>query len=130
LETFTERIIQRYWPIDHERKVRNSLIALKQGSNFNEYVDAFQNLFNQVSSDEFSDKEKLHYFVEGLHPEAKFQIVSRKIISLNEAITVASELESCRAKSVLFTMIHYVLYRIQLLVRSKKTNLVNWFHMS
>jgi hypothetical protein len=58
--------------MDHERKLRNSLIALKQGANFNEYVESFQNLINQVSSDEFSDKEKLHYFVEGLHPEAKF----------------------------------------------------------
>ena len=97
---FREAFIRRYRPIDHVRRIRNQLIQLRQGNDFNAYVDQFQQLVNQVDSDEFSEQEKLHYFIEGLHQDTKFQVISKHINTLETANLVAAEFDSCKAKQV------------------------------
>ena len=94
-QDFKDAMTKRYRPIDHARKIRNQLIHLKQTSSFNEYVDHFQNLCNQLEPTDLSEAEKLHYFTEGLHAGARFQIISKKIQSVDEAILIAAEFESC-----------------------------------
>ena len=95
-----ENFIKRYRPIDHVRRIRNQLMSVKHTNSFNEYVDNFQHLMNQLEPNELSNREKLHYFIEGLQNDAKFQIISRQINSLDEAILIASELESCKSRNV------------------------------
>ncbi len=98
--TFRESFIKRYKPFDHVRRIRNQLIQLRQGNDFNSYVDNFQQLLNQVESREFSPQEKLHYFTEGLRHDTRFQVVSKQCTSVETAILVASEFDSCRSKQV------------------------------
>ena len=95
---FKTAMITRYRPVDHSRRIRNQLMTLKQTGKYNDYVDTFQNLCNQIDTNELSEKEKLHYFIEGLQKEAKFQIISRKIKDIDDAILIAAELESCNSK--------------------------------
>ena len=98
--TFRESFIKRYRPFDHVRRIRNQLIQLRQGNDFNSYVDNFQHLLNQVDTKEFSPQEKLHYFTEGLHPDTRFQVVSNRCTSVDHAILIAAEFDSCRSKQV------------------------------
>jgi hypothetical protein len=89
--TFRESFIKRYKPFEHVRRIRNQLIQLRQGNDFNSYVDNFQQLLNQVESREFSPQEKLHYFTEGLQHDTRFQVVSKQCTSVETAILVASD---------------------------------------
>jgi hypothetical protein len=95
---FHESFIKRYKPFDHTRGNRNQLIQLRQGNDFNTYVDNFQQLLKQVDHREFSPQEKLHYFTEGLHPDTRFQVVSKQCPTVENAILVAAEVDSCRSK--------------------------------
>ncbi len=89
--------IKRYRPVDHIRRVRNQLMSLKQNNSVQDYIDNFMSLVNQIGKHELTKKETLNYFVEGLQNDAKFQIHSRKIEELDDAILIASELESCKS---------------------------------
>jgi hypothetical protein len=64
-QMFKDSFIKRYRPFDHIRRIRNQLIQLRQGNDFSSFVVNFQQLLNQVDSNEFSQHEKLHYFIEG-----------------------------------------------------------------
>ena len=99
-QNLRDAFIKRYRPIDYTRRIRNQLMQIRQGNDFNAYVDQFQHLLNQLEPNEMSEQEKLHYFTEGVTTEAKFQIISRQIKSVDSAILIASELDSCRAKTV------------------------------
>ncbi len=55
---------------------------------------------NQVDSNEFSQQEKLHYFIEGIHPDTRFQVVSKQWSNIEQEIFVASEFDSCKHKQV------------------------------
>jgi hypothetical protein len=77
-QMFRDSFIKRYRPIDHILRIRNQLIQLRQGNDFSSFVDNFQQLLNQVDSNEFSQQEKLQYFIEGLHPDTRFQVVSKQ----------------------------------------------------
>ncbi len=67
---FCDAFLQRYKPFDHIRRVRNQLINLRQGNDF-------QHLLNQVPAAEISEHEKMHYFIEGLHPDTRFQVIAK-----------------------------------------------------
>jgi hypothetical protein len=99
-QMFRDSFIKRYRPFDHIRRIRNQLIQLRQGNDFSSFVDNFQQLLNQVDSNEFSQQEKLHYFIEGLHPDTRFQVVSKQCSNIEQAILVASEFDSCKHKQV------------------------------
>jgi RNase H-like domain found in reverse transcriptase/Reverse transcriptase (RNA-dependent DNA polymerase)/Integrase zinc binding domain/Ty3 transposon capsid-like protein/gag-polyprotein putative aspartyl protease/Zinc knuckle len=92
---FEKTFRSRFRPLDHISRVRNKLIHLKQSGSFDDYLDTFLVLCTQLESNELSDKEKLHYFKEGLHPETKFQVVAKDIQDFDEAIQIASQYESC-----------------------------------
>ena len=102
--------IKRYRPIDHTRRIRNQLMQMRQGNDFHAYVDQFQQLLNQLEPDELSEQEKLHYFTEGLHSETKFQIISRKVRTLDSAILIASEFDSCRQKTIVSVQMAHKLH--------------------
>ena len=57
-------------------------------------------LVNQKGTHELTWKETFHYFVEGLHNNAKFQILSRKIEKHDDANWKASKLEYCKSRNV------------------------------
>jgi hypothetical protein len=66
-------------------------MSLKQNNSVQDYIDNFMSLVNQIGKHELTKKEALNYFVEGLQNDAKFQIHSRKLEELDDAILIASE---------------------------------------
>ena len=63
-EKFEKIMIESYKPLDSEERIREKLKNLRQSNNFNDYLNKFRIIINQVKSMKETDKKI--YFMDGL----------------------------------------------------------------
>ena len=89
---FREEMIKTFKPVDFERQTRTRLINLRQTGGFESYSREFQLLSNQLP--DISNEEKYTCFLQGLRPKTQMELTVRGVKELDQAIVVASQIES------------------------------------
>ncbi len=72
---FKKILKDNFLPHDHQRRLKQQLIVLKQTESVDSYNKRFLSLTTQISDLTISDE--LFYYTEGLHPNSKFQVLSQ-----------------------------------------------------
>jgi len=89
---FANMLKDSFAPIDLPRRIRSQLKEHKhaEGMTFDHYVKRFLQLANQI---DMTEEEKLIWFCDGLRKRTQFELTSRNIVSLQEAIVTATRYE-------------------------------------
>ena len=88
---------EHFLPYD-QRRLRQQLVSLRCTESIDGYNKKFLSLVTQIVN--ITETDKLFYYVEGLHAQAKFQVLSKEPGSLTLAMAIATQYETCinRAK--------------------------------
>jgi len=92
-EDFAVLLKNTFKPADYMKKLKLKLRDLKQTESFESYLNRFRSIVNQI--DDMTEQDQMLWFSEGLHPKTKFEVNSKNCQSLEEAILVATQFESC-----------------------------------
>ena len=76
---------------NRERNLRIQLRNLRQKESYDNFVNEFLFILNQI--DYMEEDDKILYFTEGLKSKTKFEVLTRKPVSLEDAILIASNYE-------------------------------------
>ena len=90
-ENFQTELYVMFTPVDFDLKIRTELLNLKQNESFERYANRFQYLVNQLK---MSEEDKLTCFLQGLKPRTRTEIVIKNIDCYEDAMRLASNLES------------------------------------
>ena len=90
-ENFQTELYVMFTPVDFDLKIRTELLNLKQNESFERYANRFQYLVNQLK---MSEEDKLTCFLQGLKPRTRTEIVIKNIDYYEDAMRLASNLES------------------------------------
>jgi hypothetical protein len=97
---------------DQQRRLRRELKELKNKGNYNQYVNNFYQIVNQLNN--MPDSELIFYFLEGLGPKTKSNVLAKECKSLVDTIKYASIYEDCFSsnkqpdvKQVNYSRAHY-----------------------
>jgi hypothetical protein len=90
---FCEILRELYDPKNQIWKLRSQLKNLKMTDSFDKYLRRFQELINLIPG--LSKEDEMANFIDGLAENYKFEVLSKKCETLNEAIEIASNLDFC-----------------------------------
>ena len=80
-----------------QRRLRQQLVSLRCTESIDGYNKKFLSLVTQIVN--ITETDKLFYYVEGLHAQAKFQVLSKEPGSLTLAMAIATQYETCINKA-------------------------------
>lgn len=89
---FQSLILAKFGHAQSPFVLRDQLYKLRQGSNIEEYVDAFSNIVSKLP--EMHDYDRLFYFQMGLKPRVQNHLRIQQFTSLDSAITEAIRYDS------------------------------------
>ena len=92
---YKQELKETYQTDTKARKLRKEFRQLKQGNDFDSFLSKFRTLTNQLI--DMDEKEVLDMFVDALKPKAKFEVISRNITDIQEAMRVARLFEECHS---------------------------------
>jgi len=90
---FTRILLDTFKPVDYGRRLRQQLRELKQTDSVDNYNRKYLSLINQLEG--LTEDEKILNYIEGLCTNTKFQVLSKSPRKLEEAISTATQFETC-----------------------------------
>jgi hypothetical protein len=79
------------------RKLRRELRELKQGNDFDGFLSKFRLLTNQLV--DMDETEQMNTFVDALKPKVRFEVISKEVSNLQDAMKIARIFEECHANN-------------------------------
>jgi len=90
---FKEELVETFRTDTRERKIRKQLRELKHKNNFDEFITKFRELSMQV--EDLPEDELLRIFIDAVKPKTRFEIISKKVDNIDEAMRIARVFEEC-----------------------------------
>ena len=89
-----EQLVKTFRSVLKDFNLRSKILSLKDEGNYEKYLHEFRSLSNQINNTAMSEKDKLACFMQGLRPKTRVELFLKKVETLEEAILVASSIES------------------------------------
>ena len=80
--------------------LRSKLLSLKDTGSYEKYLHDFRYLSNQIPKNAMPDNDRLTCFMQGLRPQTRVELFLKKCTTLEEAILIASTMESVRPNRI------------------------------
>jgi len=90
---FVDHLRRVFRPFDVERRIRVELRQLKYNGNFDKFALKFQQLANKLN--DMPEKELIFLFLEAMPPKTRYEVLSKDVRTLSDAIRCASIFEEC-----------------------------------
>jgi hypothetical protein len=90
---FVEHLRKVFKPFDMDRRTRIELRQLKYNGNFDKFAMKFQQLANKLG--DMPEKELIFLFLEALPSKTRYEVLSKDVKKLADAIRYASIFEEC-----------------------------------
>jgi hypothetical protein len=90
---FVDHLRRVFRPFDVERRIRVELRQMKYTGNFDKFALKFQQLANKLN--DMPEKELIFLFLEAMPPKTRYEVLSKDVRNLADAIRFASIYEEC-----------------------------------
>jgi len=90
---FVEHMKKMFKPFDVDRRIRVELRQLKYNGNLDKFAMKFQQLANKLT--DMPENELVFIFLEALPSKTRYEVLSKDVKRLSDAIRVASIYEEC-----------------------------------
>ena len=98
-DMFKKSLLDTFRPLQKDFDLRAKINHLKDRDSFEKYLHEFRSLSNQIPKDKMSDADRLNCFLQGLRAKTRAELFLKDIKELDEAIKVATILESVRKQA-------------------------------
>ena len=96
---FKKDLLNTFRPIQKDFDLRSKLTQLKDDDSYEKYLHEFRSLSNQIPNNKMSETDRLTCFLQGLRAKTRAELFLRDVKSLDDAIKVATILESVRKQA-------------------------------
>ena len=111
-DQFRNAFYTTYQPQNLQKVLRKRLSSLKQENTIAKYIEEFNKIMNKIRN--MSEEDKIEYFILGLQPETSKEVAFEEPLSLVEAKTLATKVETFFTKSSGFRKEHDEACKLQM----------------
>ena len=94
---FKEELIATFLTDTRERRLRKELKELKHKNSFDEFLTKFREISMQLQ--DIPEKEMLRIFIEAVKPRTRYELLSKNVGDLEQAMRIARIYEECHGES-------------------------------